>query len=193
MALTKIFTQLINGAQNFGASLLSMASASATLDALGLSANGKSLVTAANYAAMRNLLGVNVKPTITAFAPVWGGSTSDGTVGHDVQDGYYWDINGFRYINLTLRATTVTAAPTGNLLIKGLPAGNALKPAPMTLAGYNGLSLPASRVQAVAEMAQGSNTIRLFGLASGQDRSLLQGSGLASNALIVLQGFYELA
>lgn len=190
---TKLFTQLINGAQNFGASLLSLANADATLTALGLSANGKSLVTAADYAAMKTLLGINVKPTLTAFTPTWGGSTTDGTVGHDVQEGFYWDLNGFRYINLTLRATTVTSAPTGNLLIKGLPSGSAVKSAPLVLGGFNGITLPASRVQAVAEINAGTNDIRIFGLASGVDRELVQGSGLAANALIVIQGFYELA
>lgn len=156
------------------------------------SAAGLALLSAASVAAQKTILGINAKPTITAFSPVWGGSTTDGTVGHDVQEGYYWDLNGFRHINITLRATTVSAAPTGNLLIKGLPAGNALKVSPLILGGFNGLTLPASRVALVAEMAAGSNTIRLFGLASGVDRSLVQGSGLGAAALIVVAGSYEI-
>lgn len=154
-------------------------------------AAGRALLSAADVDAQKQQLGVY--RDVQTFSPVWGGSTGDGTVTHDVQEGYYWDAMGLRFINLTLRASGVSVAPSGDLRIKGLPAGNALRAAPLSLGGYNGITLPSSRVQLVGEMIAGTASIRLFGLASGLDRSLVQGSGLGAAGFIVLQGFYELA
>jgi hypothetical protein len=133
-------------------------------------------------------------PPLKTFTPTWGGSTTDGTVTYTTQIGKYQLLNGVCEFTITLIISAISAAPTGNLLVKGLPftpiSGNTQ---PISVSYYAGLTLPASRVQLAAEVSDGATSIRLQGLAGGFAGSVLQGSDLGATGAVILSGRYFVA
>lgn len=88
-----------------GNNLSDLASATTALTNLGLTANGKSLVTAANYAAMRTLLGLVIGTDVAARSPSIQSVTSSATVTPTFADDQ---------VNITAQAAAMALAnPTG--------------------------------------------------------------------------------
>ena len=88
--------------------LSDLLSATTALDNLGLTANGKSLITAANYAAMRTLLGLVIGTDVLARTPSIQSVTSSATVTPTFADDQ---------VNITAQAAALALAnPTGTAL-----------------------------------------------------------------------------
>jgi hypothetical protein len=129
------------------------------------------------------------------FTPTFGGSTSDGTVSFDVQVGRYTRIGDIVNFQLIVRVSAITSAPTGDLLVRGLPfIPNGALNQPVIVGDYNNITLPVSYVQMTGyAVAATPPYIRLVGVASGLASSLVQGSGLGASALINISGLYKVA
>lgn len=126
------------------------------------------------------------------FTPTFGGSAGDGSLTYDIQEGHYTRIGDTVIFNLLLRVTVVTAPPSGDLLVRGLPFTSSSTSSQYAVAVGNssGISLPASRVNLTAYVLGGASFIRLVGTASGLAGSLVQGSTLGSS-LINIGGSYK--
>ena len=128
-----------------------------------------------------------------SFTPSFGGTTSDGSISYDIQEGQYTRIGNRLIISLLLRITNIASRPTGYLCIRGLPPINAAAvPADHALAvgEWSNLTLPMGSNQLTAYVASGTQLIMLVGCASGAAETLLDGSGLAAT-LIGIAGSYQ--
>ena len=58
------------------------------------------------------------------WTPRWGGTTSDGSVTYNVQNGYYTKVGRLVTLRGTIGITAISTSPSGYLLVKGLPFYN---------------------------------------------------------------------
>jgi len=58
------------------------------------------------------------------WTPTWGGTTSDGSVTYNVQNGYYTKVGRLVTLRGTIGITAISTSPSGYLLVKGLPFYN---------------------------------------------------------------------
>jgi hypothetical protein len=126
------------------------------------------------------------------FTPAFGGSTSDGTITHDIQQGKFTRIGDTVFVSLLVRVAAVISGPTGDLLVRGLPYASSAVPGQQGVAvgNWDAITLPASRTDLVAYVVGSVNYIRLVGAASGLASSLVQSAGLATSTL-ALSGTYK--
>ena len=59
--------------------------------------------------------------TSGTFTPAYGGTSTNGSITYTTQSGTYWRVGSLCYIRLRLVINVLTTAPTGTLLITGLP------------------------------------------------------------------------
>jgi hypothetical protein len=59
--------------------------------------------------------------TTGTWTPSWGGSTGDGTVTYGTRTGRYIRIGNTVWISFRINISAIPAAPTGDILVKGLP------------------------------------------------------------------------
>lgn len=138
--------------------------------------------------------GIIAGPIQRSFTPTFGGSSTDGTITYDVQIGGYIILNGFCEGWLSVRASAVSVAPTGGLLLRGLPATAASGAEyPVAVGNIANITLPASRVQAVAEVVGNTTTLRVLGAATALAASSVDASTLTTNSLISLFFKYPVA
>lgn len=84
------------------------------------------------------------------WTPTFGGSTTNGTITYDVQLGRYTRIGTLCIARFRINTATVTATPTGNLQIKGLPftaATVAVAVGPSYPSDYSNINLTAGYTQ----------------------------------------------
>lgn len=126
------------------------------------------------------------------FTPTFGGSTSDGVVTFDIQQGKFTRIGDTVLFSLTLRISAITSGPTGDLLIKGLPVASSGTPArhAVAIGSWSNLTLPASRVTLSAYISGGGTSISFSGGASGLAEAAVNASGLALTYMSV-SGAYK--
>jgi parallel beta-helix repeat protein len=120
------------------------------------------------------------------WTPSLGGSTGDGTVTYTNQVGWYsrkgkeWTVGGYIQIN------AVTAAPTGNLEIKGLPATS------KNLTGYfaagvcyaSGPDLATGMTQTTLMLGSNSAIANIFTSGDNVTGVILQGSAIAAGDIL---------
>jgi hypothetical protein len=191
MAVTKLDPEMLDVVAAVLA-VLDDADASAMLTSLGLSADGKSLVTAANYAAMRTLLGVLADVDKTAWTPTITFDTPGNlAVTYSTQVGRYVRFGSLilAMFSLITSAFTHTTA-SGALSIAGLPVAvtnsdggitgsGFLQWQGITKAGYTAMSL-----QPVAA----TTTLRLAASGSGQAVANIQASDMPTGGTVRLIG-----
>jgi hypothetical protein len=121
------------------------------------------------------------------FTPIFGGSTGDGSVTFDIQDGTYTRIGNTVTFRLAVRVSLITSWPTGELLVKGLPFASSatISLQAVSVGGWSNITLPASRVDLTASVSGGTTTIQLFGCASGLGLSAVQASGLGASYILI--------
>jgi hypothetical protein len=126
------------------------------------------------------------------FTPTFGGTTGNGTITHDVQNGRFTRIGDIVFFGLTVRAAAVSVAPSGALIVEGLPyLSNVVLDCPLTVGSFSKITLPASRVMLNATTAGNTTTIRLFGTASALDAVEVDASTLTAGSVLAIGGSYK--
>lgn len=171
MAITKLDTDMLDTTAAMLA-LMDDTTAAAMLTTLGLTANGQSLVTAADYAAMRTLLGVLADTDKTAWTPALTFATPGNlAVTYTTQVGRYVRFGSLiiALFNLVTSSFTHTTA-SGTLDITGLPVAVTNADGGITGAGFmqwQGIT-KASYSQMNPQPVAGTSLFRIAASGSGQ-------------------------
>lgn len=177
------------------------------------SANAQSLVTAANYAAMRGLLDLeagtdfySISAANAAFAPAFSTSsftptldfetTGDLSVAYTTQSGTYFKIDDMVWIELFINASSFThSTAADDLLISGLPFGSATTVNNIPIGQINSdFSWNTDYTQIVAICLGSSSTdLKLRVLKTGAASHLIDTTDLPSGSTPILNvvGWYR--
>jgi len=128
------------------------------------------------------------------FTPTFTGSSGAGTLGaYAIQDAKYQRIGNAVRFRIALRPGTVTAAPSGSLLIGGLPFTAAAGQNQTVVVGdHSTVNLPGTATQLSATVLGGTTTIALRALTDNAASQGIAGSDLVANTTTVfLAGWYD--
>lgn len=127
------------------------------------------------------------------FTPTFAGTSTAGTFTYSLQEGAYTRIGNTVFFILRVGISAISVAPTGNMIIAGLPltASASAPPAPTTLAFMNQIDYPAGAVELTARIGQGENFIRLaYSQDNGSNQSYPAASFTNASASLSASGLY---
>lgn len=126
------------------------------------------------------------------FEPSIGGSTSDGSLTYTTQYGKYSRIGDVVSAWLRIHINTITTAPEGNLLIKGLPLPSANE-ADLRILGpvyLNGVNWGTGNTQAIAYLGNNATGFLLFGMQNNDGAYIIKGADISDNDQIFVSLTY---
>lgn len=130
------------------------------------------------------------------FTPTFGGSTTNGTITHTASTGVYQRVGGWCHFSLRITISTIAVAPTGDLVINGLPftSGNTIiYPGVLAIGFLNQITLLAATRFVGANIGSAVTRINLTESPSAGGSTNIPATALAANAWAVIGGAYEIA
>lgn len=141
------------------------------------------------FRALADALGKHGIPLINsadAWTPTIGGSTGDGTVSYSAHSGYYTRVGGLCLLSGVIAIDTITAAPTGDLQIKGLPvtALNVDAARNVGQAWTTGLNWGTGKTDVMARIYPNNNYIRVIAGVNDGSMAAVACTGLSNGDII---------
>lgn len=148
-------------------------------------------------AEVRRLRALEYKPLAGTWTPAFGGTAGNGTISYTRQVGSYLRVGTLviAWCN-SLLVDTVTAAPSGNLVLLGLPfTARTLTNATFagTIGQYNALNLTAGCIDLTLRVSEQNAYADFIENFDNAGASALPGSALASGAFLTATLIYEAA
>lgn len=130
-----------------------------------------------------------------SWTPFFEGTTGAGTYTYVTQSGSYTQVGKRVFIEFNIAISNITVAPTGNMLITGLPiaSGASVQFGPVTLGFISNLNMPAGRTMPTALIPAGSLTrINLYTYAAGAGGAAYPAASFVNaNCQLIGGGWYE--
>lgn len=128
-----------------------------------------------------------------SFSPTFSGTTTAGSITLDVQNARYLVNENICYFQIDIRVSSISSAPTGDLVVGPLPfVSSASWPVvSVAIGNASNLDVDAAAVQLMANISAGSNVINLFQMRDAASVIALPASALAASR-ITLSGSYKI-
>ena len=118
------------------------------------------------------------------WTPVITGSTTAGTVGYDNQVGKFTKTGRQVTVSCICDTGLVTAAPTGNIRVSGLPFASSASHEFVGAADLKGIPFPASTTYVVVEGVSGQTYVEFFAGGNNVNTATVQADSLANDDYI---------
>lgn len=127
------------------------------------------------------------------WTPAFGGTTTDGTLTHNLQEGQYVRVGALVVVTYRVRVSAVTSAPTGNLTVTGLPfaADSATGAWAGPVHAYNLINLAASVVQISGEVIGGESRIQFIESYDNAAPTSVPASAIQANSYVLGAAIYQ--
>lgn len=130
------------------------------------------------------------------WTPFFEGTTGAGTYTYVTQTGRWHRFGQLIFVEFDVAISAIAVAPTGNMLITGLPivSGTGLQFGPVTLGFVSNLNMPAGRTIATALIPTGGlNRINLYTYAAGAGGAAYPAASFVNvNCELIGGGWYEI-
>lgn len=120
-----------------------------------------------------------------SWTPAFGGTSTDGTISYDTQNGIYWRIGKLCIARYHVNTNTVTSKPTGNLQLTGLPftavTVATVSPGGNPLADYSNIDLSAGYTQAGLRVVSNATRATLTQSGDNIGAAFIAGTAMTGN------------
>lgn len=128
------------------------------------------------------------------FTPSFGGSGGDGSITYSEQTGRYTRIGNRVYFDIYILVNVLTTAPTGTLLVRGLPhvAGGGSRSS-FVASYWRIIDLSAGYTQVGGQIIAGDAFLTMIESGDAVGYQAILGGALSGTAVIQVSGHYEVA
>jgi hypothetical protein len=131
-----------------------------------------------------------------SWVPFFEGTTIAGTFTYLTQNGHWWRLGRRVYVEFDIAISAIPVAPTGNMLITGLPivSASVTTYGPVTLGFISNILLPAGKTQITALIPPGGlNRINLYTFQTNVGGALYPAASFTNvNCELIGGGWYEI-